>query len=128
MYLIFTCQEPPLPESRSKRKCTTKNISYVESRKNDIEKFVKVEEECLNTKISQKAAPYLYRILLQNTMMMFRKIVAHPYLVHFPLDPKSKKIELLVDENLVKTSGKMLVLDAMLNKLKQQNHKVTIIN
>jgi ATP-dependent DNA helicase len=55
-------------------------------------------------------------------MMQLRKIVNHPYLVHFPLVPGGK--ELRVDEELVNKSGKLLVLDAMLVKLKQRGHKV----
>jgi ATP-dependent DNA helicase len=65
-----------------------------------------------------------YRIMLKMTqpMMQLRKIVNHPYLVHFPLVPG--KNELRVDEELVRKSGKLLVLDAMLVKLKQRGHKV----
>jgi ATP-dependent DNA helicase len=65
-----------------------------------------------------------YRIMLKmvQPMMQLRKIVNHPYLVHFPLVPG--KNELKVDEELVNKSGKLLVLDAMLVKLKQKGHKV----
>lgn len=65
-----------------------------------------------------------YKIMLKmvQPMMQLRKIVNHPYLVHFPLVPGGK--ELRVDEELVNKSGKLLVLDAMLVKLKQGGHKV----
>jgi hypothetical protein len=67
-----------------------------------------------------------YRIVLKMThpMMQLRKIVNHPYLVHFPVVPGKK--ELRVDEELVRKSGKLLVLDAMLVKLKQRGHKVCL--
>lgn len=67
-----------------------------------------------------------YRIMLKMTqpMMQLRKIVNHPYLVHFPVVPG--KNELRVDEELVRKSGKLLVLDAMLVKLKQRGHKVCL--
>lgn len=56
---------------------------------------------------------------------MYKKIVNHPYLVHCPLDsvglPK-------VDEDLVRSSGKLLVLDAMLARLKAQGHKVLLFS
>lgn len=67
-----------------------------------------------------------YRIMLKMTqpMMQLRKIVNHPYLVHFPLVPG--KNVLRVDEELVRKSGKLLVLDAMLVKLKQKGHKVCL--
>lgn len=69
-----------------------------------------------------------YRIMLKMTqpMMQLRKIVNHPYLVHFPLVPG--KNELRVDEELVRKSGKLLVLDAMLVKLKQRGHKVLLFS
>jgi SNF2 family DNA or RNA helicase len=53
-----------------------------------------------------------------------RKVVNHPYLIQMPLIPGTD--EPLIDENLVNRAGKMLVLDAMLAKLKATNHKVTI--
>lgn len=62
-------------------------------------------------------------VKMQNPLMMFRKIVNHPYLVHFPLDPHTKNT-LRIDEDIIKQSGKMLVLDAMLKQLKEDGHKV----
>ncbi|XP_021929126.1 lymphoid-specific helicase-like isoform X2 [Zootermopsis nevadensis] len=69
-----------------------------------------------------------YKIMLKmiQPMMQLRKIVNHPYLVHFPLVPG--KNELRVDEELVNKSGKLLVLDAMLVKLKQRGHKVLLFS
>lgn len=56
---------------------------------------------------------------------MYKKIVNHPYLVHCPLDsvglPK-------VDDDLINSSGKLLVLDAMLGKLKAQGHKILLFS
>lgn len=56
---------------------------------------------------------------------MYKKIVNHPYLVHCPLDsvglPK-------IDDDVIKSSGKLLVLDAMLAKLKAQGHKVLLFS
>jgi len=51
-----------------------------------------------------------------------RKVVNHPYMVQMPLIPGTE--EPLIDENLVNIAGKMLVLDAMLAKLKATGHKV----
>lgn len=65
----------------------------------------------------KKFKELIIRLTMQNSMMMFRKIVNHPYLVHFPLDPNSEKKQLLIDENLVKSSGKLLVLDTLLPEL-----------
>ncbi|XP_059480443.1 lymphoid-specific helicase-like [Neocloeon triangulifer] len=55
-----------------------------------------------------------------------RKVVNHPYLIQMPLIPGT--MEPLINENLVKRSGKMLVLDAMLAKLKKTGHKVLIFS
>lgn len=56
--------------------------------------------------------------------MMYKKIVNHPYLVRFPIKPGTKS-EMLITEELVKESGKMMVLDAMLPKLQKQGHRVS---
>lgn len=56
---------------------------------------------------------------------MYKRIINHPYLVHCPLDPTGLP---LIDENLIKASGKLLVLDAMLKILKARGHKVLIFS
>lgn len=56
---------------------------------------------------------------------MYKKIVNHPYLVHCPLDSVGLP---QIDENLVKSSGKLLVLDAMFAKLKAQGHRVLLFS
>jgi len=59
---------------------------------------------------------------MQNTFMQLKKIVNHPYLIQMPLIPGENK--LLVNEDIVKVSGKIQLLDAMLSKLKMLGHKV----
>lgn len=61
-------------------------------------------------------------LVMTSPYSQLKKIANHPYLVHMPLIPGEKKI--LVDENIVKVSGKFQVLDAMLAKLKPRGHKV----
>lgn len=61
-------------------------------------------------------------VVMQNPFMQLKKIANHPYLVHMPLIPGTKQV--LIDENIVKVSGKFQVLDAMLSKLKLLGHKV----
>ena len=65
---------------------------------------------------------YKIQLKMSNPMMQLRKIVNHPYLVHFPLVPGKKQLR--IDEELIKKCGKLEVLDAMLQKLKQKQHKV----
>lgn len=66
---------------------------------------------------------YLYYIYI--LAPMYKKIVNHPYLVHCPLDsvglPK-------IDNDLIRSSGKLLVLDAMLAKLHARGHKVLLFS
>jgi SNF2 family DNA or RNA helicase len=62
---------------------------------------------------------------MQNTFMQLKKIVNHPYLIQMPLIPGENK--LLVNENIVKVSGKFQLLDAMLTKLRILGHKVLYI-
>lgn len=64
-------------------------------------------------------------LVLLNPFMQLKKISNHPYLVHMPLSPGRSSV--LVDENIVKASGKFLILDAMLSKLKLLGHKVIYI-
>ncbi|XP_014487860.1 PREDICTED: lymphoid-specific helicase-like [Dinoponera quadriceps] len=77
------------------------------------------------TNVTERNHDFFINIQFQNRMVMYKKIVNHPYLVHCPLDsaglPK-------IDEDLVKSSGKLLVLDAMLGKLKAQKHKVLLFS
>ncbi|XP_018333272.1 lymphoid-specific helicase-like isoform X2 [Agrilus planipennis] len=120
-------------EPKRKRACVLKKTSYVEKTENDVEdlfyeEFIKEEEALLKKNLNRERVHFIYRITLQNNMMMFKKVVDHPFLVHFPLDPTSKEKKLLVNEDIVTQSGKMLVLDAMLAKLKKKNHKVLIFS
>lgn len=82
-------------------------------------------EKILNVKLDldkADAVQYFRKINMCNSMMLFKRIVNHPYLVRMPLTPEKT---LRVDEGLVTESGKMLVLDIMLKKLKERHHKVS---
>lgn len=52
---------------------------------------------------------------------MYQHVVNHPHLIHYPLNDCGLG---LVDDSIVKSAGKVLVLDAMLKKLKERGHKV----
>ncbi|KAG8184685.1 hypothetical protein JTE90_013078 [Oedothorax gibbosus] len=60
---------------------------------------------------------------LRNPLMCLRKICCHPYLISYPLDSYG---EYLVDENIVRNSGKLRVLDVLLTELKKRGHKVLL--
>ncbi|KAG9096198.1 hypothetical protein FS749_008925 [Ceratobasidium sp. UAMH 11750] len=63
---------------------------------------------------------------LQNVVMQLRKVCSHPYLFDWPADPETD--EVLVDEGLVGASGKMLLLERMLDALLARGHKVLIFS
>jgi ATP-dependent DNA helicase len=60
-----------------------------------------------------------------NPMMQLRKVSCHPYLLAYPLDEWE---QYLVDENIVTSCGKMMVLDRMLGKLLAEGHKVLLFS
>uniref|UniRef100_A0A803TQ37 Proliferation-associated SNF2-like protein n=1 Tax=Anolis carolinensis TaxID=28377 RepID=A0A803TQ37_ANOCA len=65
-------------------------------------------------------------IKLQNIMMLLRKCCNHPYLIEYPLEPGTQQFK--VDEDLVNSSGKFLLLDRMLPELKKRGHKVLLFS
>ncbi|KAH7325155.1 P-loop containing nucleoside triphosphate hydrolase protein [Rhizoctonia solani] len=63
---------------------------------------------------------------LQNVVMQLRKVCSHPYLFDWPAEPGSD--DCVVDETLVGLSGKMLLLERMLDELLKRKHKVLIFS
>ncbi|XP_043912087.1 lymphoid-specific helicase [Protopterus annectens] len=63
---------------------------------------------------------------LRNEMMILRKCCNHPYLIEYPLDPATQEFK--IDEELVSSCGKFLVLDRMLPELKKRGHKVLLFS
>ncbi|CAE6499079.1 unnamed protein product [Rhizoctonia solani] len=63
---------------------------------------------------------------LQNVVMQLRKVCSHPYLFDWPAEPGTD--ECIVDETLVGESGKMLLLERMLDELLKRGHKVLIFS
>ncbi|GBN17465.1 Lymphoid-specific helicase [Araneus ventricosus] len=95
-----------------------------------------VERECFSTQtrmeklflktFKEEATMSEINLKLNNLHMILRKICCHPYLVSCPLDPNTH--DYLVDENIVKTSGKLLVLDILLHHLKKRGHKILLFS
>ncbi|XP_075224840.1 lymphocyte-specific helicase-like [Lycorma delicatula] len=69
---------------------------------------------------------FVNRLHMQRPTMVLKHIVNHPYLVRMPVRYKNGTKVLHVTKDLKNVSGKLLVLDAMLAKLKQKGHKVLI--
>ena len=63
---------------------------------------------------------------LQNTVMQLRKVCSHPFLFDWPVDPDSRQP--IVDENLVNASGKMMLLERLLDELFARGHKVLLFS
>lgn len=64
---------------------------------------------------------YIQRCYGQYSFLRMKQVIDHPYLIVFPVTPKK---QFKMDERLITDSGKMIVLDKMLKKLKKQKHRV----
>jgi len=58
--------------------------------------------------------------------MQLRKVCNHPYLFDWPADPRTGYP--LVSEELVTSSGKMMLLDRLLSALFDRDHKVLLFS
>jgi len=63
---------------------------------------------------------------LQNVVMQSRKVCSHPFLFDWPLDSWTQQP--VVDEQLVDASGKMMVLEQLLDALFERGHKVLVFS
>ncbi|KAJ7324465.1 hypothetical protein JRQ81_017485 [Phrynocephalus forsythii] len=134
--LLGTNQEEVVelsPTGRPKRR-SQKVVSYRELGEKDfpdkLEELInKMQEEVererpvveLNMPLNSEV-----NLKLQNIMMLLRKCCNHAYLIEYPLDPVTQQFK--VDEDLVKSSGKLLLLDRMLPELKKRGHKVLLFS
>lgn len=67
-----------------------------------------------------------YNMTPHNMLMHLRKSCNHPYLLKYPLLPGSDW--LLIDEQIVEKSGKMILLDKMLPTLLSKGHKILLFS
>lgn len=63
---------------------------------------------------------------LQNMIMQLRKVSSHPFLFDWPRDMTTG--EYVINEDLVNASGKMLLLNRLLDALFERGHKVLIFS
>ncbi|GCC35375.1 hypothetical protein chiPu_0013858 [Chiloscyllium punctatum] len=125
-------QEKPqlTPTGRPKRR-SRKLVNYTEDYDDDdLEKMIAVVQQNAH---EQRPVLDVYtpqdkevHLKLQNVLMLLRKCCNHPYLIEYPLDPKTQEFK--IDEQLVKSSGKFLILDRMLPELQRRGHKVLIFS
>ncbi|KAG8908274.1 hypothetical protein FRB99_007807 [Tulasnella sp. 403] len=134
-------QDETIAEAISKRRKRgdKKAISYIEVEDDDewLDDFV--DQQTKRSRISEKSAHdtareyYIkeaFRIVnnmhLQNKMMQLRKVCSHPFLFHWPNDPKTRRP--VVSDQLINASGKMLLLNRLLVELFKRGHKVLIFS
>ncbi|KAJ2479095.1 putative ATPase [Coemansia sp. RSA 2131] len=76
-----------------------------------------------------KAAVQVRQLNLQFRLMQQRKVCQHPYLFDFPVtDPSDPESPYLIDEQIVRTSGKLLMLDRLLPALFARGHRVLVFS
>ncbi|KAJ8359630.1 hypothetical protein SKAU_G00161550 [Synaphobranchus kaupii] len=120
---------------RPKRRAT-RGVNYKESTGDSYKDLEKYLERLLEEAKDQpeESTPVVHmanmdvqvNLKLQNVLMLLRKCCNHPYLIEYPLDPATQNF--LIDEKLVESSGKFLVLDRMLPELKKRGHKVLLFS
>ncbi|KAL0578571.1 putative ATPase [Marasmius crinis-equi] len=145
-YLMKGAQDS-LPEKKvvdvdAPRKLRTRNRqanhTYAVVDGDDDEYFKKLEKGELDAdrdaRMAEKAESYkaqaarkkVNNLKLQNTVMQLRKVCSHPFLFDWPVDPKTN--DLVLNDELVAASGKMMVLDRLLTELFSRKHKVLLFS
>jgi ATP-dependent DNA helicase len=63
---------------------------------------------------------------LQNAVMQLRKVCSHPFLFDWPVDTRTNQP--VINKELVTASGKMMVLERLLDELFAHGHKVLVFS
>lgn len=63
---------------------------------------------------------------LQNTVMQLRKVCSHPFLFDWPVDERTGQP--IINEDLAHASGKMMMLERLLDELFARGHKVLLFS
>lgn len=123
--------EPILADGeKRRRKCTTE-VSYSEDWDIDenfdyIPKAILLSKSTTRKRVTSGNIEFVYNMKFTSPDMMLRKIVNHPYLVKTPVYAGTRDI--VINEDLIQKSGKLLVLDALLPRLKKEGHKVLLFS
>ncbi|KAK2586082.1 hypothetical protein KPH14_008370 [Odynerus spinipes] len=148
-----TIVEEPIVETtyggRPKRRCVLKNSTNINDSLNDQltlpisdnnndnldsvswkstetkgQRDLRIWEQHIN--VNDQNRDYLIRLMKNSygrTWLIYKKIVNHPYLIYNPLDFLSRD-----NDDIIKSSGKLMVMDAMLKELKNRGHKVLLFS
>lgn len=120
-----------IAKARRSRGATVK--SYAE--KSDMQYFKELEKGPAETAVKEltareidirRATKAVVNMNLKNVVMQLRKVCNHPFLFDWPLDPLTNLP--VVSEDLLNSSGKMLVLNRLLEALFSRGHKVLIFS
>jgi ATP-dependent DNA helicase len=119
--------------SKTRRKCTSRTDILMKLQSDDhfmgklLEGEASYSEEYRRHWFPQPAVEEekpkssVVNVSLLGKTMQLRKCINHPYLIEFPL---TKEGDYRIDEDIVRVSGKMLLLDKLLAALLQRGHKV----
>lgn len=117
--------ETPTNVSEKRKKCTDFSAIYKMLEDEDFDEIPDAIQE-MHIPADVNAVLAEIKLNMRNTSMILRKICNHPYLLSFPLDPVTEDYK--IDEDLIKTSGKFLVMDQILPELKKGNHKILLFS
>ncbi|XP_042624458.1 lymphocyte-specific helicase [Cyprinus carpio] len=126
----------PLTSSGRPKRRARKVVDYYESNTDsvkDLEKYLEKVQKEMDSQASSSPVVDVsmpvdaqVNLKLQNILMLLKRCCNHAYLIEYPLDPATGEFK--IDEQLVETSGKFLILDRMLPELKKRGHKVLIFS
>ncbi|XP_063989638.1 uncharacterized protein LOC135168912 [Diachasmimorpha longicaudata] len=108
--------------SSSSAPATSELLPEISQMPKKVQEDLEILRQCAD--VTQANSYYFMRLAFGNRGMMYRKIIDHPYLIHYPLDSGLPQI----DEELIKASGKMMVLDRMLQKLHKGGHRILLFS
>lgn len=125
--------EEQTTSTKSRRSRGDNVKSYAE--KSDRQYFKELEDGPARTAVKEltareidirRATKAVVNMNLKNVIMQLRKVCNHPFLFDWPLDPMTNLP--VVSEDLLNSSGKMLVLNRLLEALFARGHKVLIFS
>ncbi|XP_034021354.1 LOW QUALITY PROTEIN: lymphoid-specific helicase [Thalassophryne amazonica] len=127
-------EAPVVPTNGRPKRRSRRVVDYTERDGDtpyDLEKYLeKVQKEqeqsCSPVMEVQSPLDAQINLKLQNILMLLKRCCNHPYLIEYPLEPATQEFK--IDEQLVQTSGKFLILDRLLPALKARGHKVLIFS
>ncbi|XP_030012338.1 lymphoid-specific helicase [Sphaeramia orbicularis] len=129
-------EEPVIMSKGRPKRRSRKWVDYSENDGNSLdglEKYLEKVRKEQEERESSSAAVDVQRpqdaqinLKQQNILMLLKRCCNHPYLVEYPLDPATQEFK--IDEQLVQSSGKFLILDRLLPALKKRGHKVLIFS